>query len=419
MNLRLAFRNVFRNRWRSALTAGGIAVAVGMLIWVNCMNEAFFDIMVDSSVGKQIGDVQLHDPKYVDEQTIFNSFEDRDGLLDAVRGAEGVEGVSPRVFSFGLVGHEKRSVVGRIMGVDPAGEASVSGVDRGVVDGRWLAAEPAPPETPREAVVGKALAKQLELAVGDELVLFMSAADGSQADDTLKVVGVTGTGNSDLDRMAVYMHLPDVQFMTALPGRLHEVAIKAAHGFDSRAVADSVRAAVASSDDGPVVRAWQEIMPEFEGLLEFARKQANFMYFIIGLIAALGIFNTQRMSVLERRREFGVLLAVGLAPRKLGGIVVLEALVLTLIGAAVGVLWGGGLSWYHAVAGLDFASFNDQLQGFEFNGISMGSRMYFLITPRAVIEPVVVLVSIAGICGIFPAISAARLDAVRAISGRT
>ena len=419
MNLRLAFRNVFRNRWRSALTAGGIAVAVGMLIWVNCMNEAFFDIMVDSSVGKQLGDVQIHDPEYVDEPTLFHSFEQRAGFLDAVQGAAGVGAVSPRVFSFGLVGHETRSVVGRVMGVDPAGEASVSGVDRGVEQGRWLAPEPAEVDAPREVVVGKALARQLEVKTGDELVLFMSAADGSQADDVLKVVGVTSTGNSDLDRMALYMHLPDVQFMTALEGRLHEVAIKAAHGFESRTVADAVRAAVASAGEGPVTRAWQEIMPEFEGLLDFAREQAKFMYFIIGLIAALGIFNTQRMSVLERRREFGVLLAVGLAPRKLGGIVVLEALTLTLIGAAFGVLWGGGLSWYHAVAGLDFAAFNDQLQSLDFNGISMGSRMYFLITPRAVVEPVVVLVTIAGICGLFPAISAARLDAVRAISGRT
>lgn len=424
MNTRLAFRNIFRNRWRSLLTAGGIATAVGMLIWVNCMNEGFIDLMVENAISKQLGDVQLQSAEYIEEPSIFHAMDGDEVALDAIRQTVGVEGASARIYGFALVGHERRSVVGQLIGVDPAAEDSVSGVGGGMREGVWLSPEPAPVPGPRQAVLGKTIAKQLQVAVGEELVFFLQAADGSLGNDVLEVVGITGTGNSSLDRMAVYMHLADVQYATALAGKVHEVAVNVLKGHDTRVVAAAIRAhnpspGEAGASSAPVVRPWQEIMPEFEGLIEFARGQAWFMYFIIGLIAALGILNTQRMSVLERRREFGVLLAIGLAPRKLGGVVVAEAVILTAFGALLGILWGGGLSWYHTVAGFDFAAFSDQIQGFEFGGMSMESRMYFIMTPQAVLEPALVLVAIAGLCGLWPAWAAARLDAVRAISGRT
>ena len=416
MNLRLAIRNIFRNRWRSALTAGGIAVAVGMLVWANCMNDAFLELMVENSIGRQLGEVQIQTAEYIDEPSIFNGMPDDPAMLKAVRETAGVEAASARVLAFGLIGHEKRSVVGQMIGVDPAQEAAVSGIDEGVEAGAWLTPEPAPIPGPRQVVLGKALAKQLDTKIGDELVVFLQAADGSLGNEVLKVQGIAGTGNSELDRIALYGHLSDVQYLTALDGKVHEVAVSLARGADSRLVAEDLRARVTS---GPVVRAWQEIMPEFEQLLEFARNQSFFFYFVIGLIAALGIFNTQRMSVLDRRREFGVLLAIGLSPGRLGRIVVFEAIALTTLGAIAGVLWGGGLSWYHATAGFDWGALGEGVDSMEFGGIAMDSVMYFVLTPRAFIEPVVVIVGISAICGFWPALRAARLDAVRAISGRT
>ncbi|MGM0577752.1 MAG: ABC transporter permease [Myxococcota bacterium] len=421
MNLPLAVRNVFRNRWRSALTVGGIAVAVALLVWTQCMTDAMLAQMVRGAVAVEIGHVQIQREDYVEEPSIFHAFPRTDDQVEAIRGVPGVVGASPRVKVYGLVGHEKRSVVARLVGVEPDAEVAVSGLDEGIVRGSWLRDDPPEPPAPREAVLGKGMANLLDVAVGDELVVFLQAANGSLGNDVLEVVGTVSTGNSMLDRSAIYAHLEDVQYLAALDGKLHEIAVLADREHPPRAVAGAIEAALPPppGESRLVVRPWQDVVPEFAALVEFSDNSLIILYVIVYLIAALGILNTQRMSVLERRREFGVLQAIGMTPARMGRMVVAETLALTALGTVLGVALGAGVAAWHGVAGFDMAMFSDTgASGLSYMGVAFEDRLYFRVTAEAILKPVITLGVVAFLCGLWPARESARLPIVAAIAGR-
>ncbi len=199
MTIGIAARNLLRNRWRTALTVGGVAVAVGVVIWMAHLMGGMNHIMAQSATAVELGDAQIHSAAYIEERNLYNAFPVEAAPLDAIRETSGIKGASPRVVAFGLVGHETHSQVARIIGVEPAAEALVSTTPGRVKDGRWLGPPPKPP-APREVVLGSTLAELLDVKVGSELVVLLQAANGSLGNDLLKVVGVVKTGNSDLDR---------------------------------------------------------------------------------------------------------------------------------------------------------------------------------------------------------------------------
>lgn len=421
MNFLLAIRNLARNRWRSGLTIGGIAVATAMLIWTQAMNDAFLVEMAASVTAVELGDAQIHSARYVDEQNMFNGFASEAVDLEALRALPAIDGAAPRVSVYGLVGNELRSRIGRIIGVDPQAEASVSRIARGVNSGSWLAPTAAPPDQPRDAVLGEILAEKLGAALGDELVVFLQAADGSLGNDLLRVVGFTRTGNSMLDRAGIYVHIEDVQYLAALEGKWHEVAMS----FARRAKVDKTMAelhGLVDSAEGSdlVLRHWEEIVPDLADMLEMSNRSIWVLYVVLFILAGLGILNTQRMSALERQREFGVLLAIGVTPGRMLRLVLIETLVLAGIGTLVGVVLGLAVTSYHVVYGLNMGAFASTGDGsFSYLGVDFASRLFFRLRPASAALPCLMLLAVGLLSGLWPALKSARLDAVRAIAGRT
>jgi len=414
--IRLALRNLARNRWRSGLTLAGVAVAVAMLVWSESMTEAFLDAMVNSAIS-QLGDVRVETEAHAKQPSLYDAFPAPEALLRKVRAVAGVAGAAPRVQTFGLVGHEARSQAALVLGVDPGAEASLP---RSIVAGQWLPAEGPPPAEAgdKPVVLGEGLAGLLSAKVGDELVVLLQAADGSMGDDRLRVVGLARTNTSELDRQAAWMRRPDVAWLAALEGQVHEVTVRLARGADLDEVAAGVRGAVAGAEGPPLaVRTWEQISPELRQMIDLTRLTMWVLYGIVYFIAALGIVNAQRMTALERKREMAVMMAVGVTPQRLAGLVVLEAVLLTGLGAVVGALLGWGISAYHAHFGLDMAAFGSE--GFTYQGVAFGSRLYFVVNARMVIQPALAVLVVGALCGLWPALSSARLELSRAISGRT
>jgi ABC-type antimicrobial peptide transport system permease subunit len=142
------------------------------------------------------------------------------------------------------------------------------------------------------------------------------------------------------------------------------------------------------------------------------------MYLLIYLVAAVGILNTQRMSALERRREFGVLIAIGMRPRRVFRTLLVEALVLGFAGAVLGALLGGAVSWWHATAGLDLTLLTDQAS-FSYMGVTFSDRLYATLSLTTLVQPVAVMLLVAVLSGLWPAWTAARLAPAPTIAGRT
>jgi ABC-type lipoprotein release transport system permease subunit len=427
--VKLALRNLLRNRWRSALTLAAVAVAVGLMVWTLGMYDGWMDEMVRGTTSVETGQIQVHTAEYVETPRVYHGFSADSALLGRVASVPGVTAVSPRVKAFGLVGNEDRSQVARILGVIPGAEGEATPIRDAIVAGRWLAPAPAPPGEPRELVLGQSLARQLRVSPGDELVVFLEAADGSLGNELLRVTGIVRTGNTELDRLAAYLHLSDAQYLTALGDQVHELMLRTADLDAARAIAESVAVALGARLGAPadgqtvapqtlVVQPWQEIVPWLNQMILLFRRSYAFLYLLIYLVAAVGILNTARMSALERRREFGVMLAIGMRPLRMFRTIVVETVTLGAVGAVLGAALGFLLSWHYATAGFDMSVFTDRA-AFSYMGVAFSERIYFVVTPRTVLQPIAVMLGVAALSGLWPAFRAARIVPAPTIAGRT
>ncbi|MBT8395776.1 MAG: ABC transporter permease [Gemmatimonadetes bacterium] len=444
ISAKIGLRNLARNRWRSGLTLGGIGISVAFMVWILGFMQGWMGTMVQGATAVETVQVQVHKRSYAENPRVYRTFSVNPDLLDAVRDVEGVVAVSPRVELNGLVGHEEKSQVGRVMGVDPALEAATTPVATALIDGRWLAQDPPVYPAPREVVLGAGMASQLRVGPGDELVVFVEAADGSMGNDLLQVVGIVRTANTAVDRMTAYMHIEDARFLAAVEGEAHELAIKtddllgaqetaalvasalgaglqSVPSTDSRSGGEAgsgAEAAISEPDpEGLLVRSWQEILPSIYQMLTISGQSNWFTYLLIYLVAAIGLVNTQRMSALERKREFGVLLAIGMRPRKMFRMVLTESLVLGTLGGLIGTAIGLAVTGYHATAGLDLAAFTDKGE-FTVMGVAFTGKIYAILTPTAVLQPILIMILVAFLAGLWPAFKSSRLDPAPTIAGR-
>lgn len=424
LSVRLGVRNLARHRWRTGLTLAGIAVAVALMVWSVALTDGWIAQMVRAATQVETGQLTVQTAGWSDKPRPYEALDVSDSLFTAIRSVEGVSAISPRVELFGLVGHERRSQVARILGVDPVLEAEATSVHSGIREGNWLSAAPAGFGEPREVVVGSGLARQLEVGPGDELVVFAEASDGSLGNDLLRVVGLVHTGTT-VDRTAVYMHVDDARFLAALEGRANAILVRTDDPDQGIEISDAVAARLGAlrdpegaPEEATVVRSWQELLPSLYQVIALSERSYWTMYILIYLIAAVGILNTQRMSALERRREFGVLIAIGMRPRRLFRTVLVEALVLGFAGAILGTILGGAISYWHQTAGLNLALFTDEAS-FSWMGVTFSDRMYATVTLKSLVQPVWVMLLVAILSGLWPAWTAARLQPAPTIAGRT
>lgn len=428
---RIAFRNLMRNRWRSMLTAGGVAAAVFVLVWMNAFLEGWTGEMIRGATALETGQIQIQTRAYAEESDIWYAFPADERLYEEVEGVEGVEGVEPRVVFSGLVGNDKRSKVTRYVGVDAGRSVDLSDA---LVAGEWLSDEPAERPAAREAVLGVDLARQLDVEVGDELVAVASARDGSMGNDLLEVVGIVEAAHNAIDQRTTYLQLEDAQFLAAMEGEIHELKIRTAQVRRSEQVAERLRpvATAWKSDemadattlvDGEerptelVVRSWRDMLPTIANYLELSSSSMWFIYLVLYFLAALGILNTQRMSALDRQREFGVMQAIGMSPGRVFATVMWETTLLSLFGALAGGLVGTGVNLYFAEYGFNMGAFVAE-ESFSFMGVSVSMRVPFRVTWWGTLEPILAILPVAFLCGIWPALSSARIAPAQAISKR-
>jgi ABC-type lipoprotein release transport system permease subunit len=414
-SIRLAWRNLARHKWRTGLTVGGVAVAVALLVWMTAMLDAYSATMVDAVTEVQVGDIKIQDRRFLETPALQYAVNASDEDKNKILAVDGVERTTRRLMGFGLIGHEKRSQVALVLGVEPDGEPAIS---KNVREGKWLSGKKYVEGQPREVVLGRIFARQLKVKVGDELVLLTNGADGSSMDDMLKVVGIAASGSSAFDRQAAWMDLKGVGWLLNLEGKAHEMVIHLKPNQDLEIARTAIMGVMGSTKDtGPAsVQTWREIMPDLANMIGMMDGSMGVIYFILYFLAGLGILNAQRMSAQERTREFGIMLAIGQTPKHLGSMLVVETVLLTTLGGLVGALMGGAISLHHTINGFQLVAGEGSM---EFMGISIDNLFYFNFTWPMVIPPVLVVMVVGAICGIWPAIASSRLDSVRAISGRT
>ena len=330
LEMRLAWRNVWRNPRRTALTVAATVFAVVLVVFSVALSAGSHQKMIEDSVRTNAGHVQVSGVGYQERQTLEQFLVYDESVAEAIAGVPGIEGQAPRVVSFGLVSQGDATRGIGVLGVSPEREPTVTTLADRVVDGRFLRRG-----GEREIVLGGRLAEVLGASIGDEVLLYGIAYSLETAYDLFRVVGVLQLPEAEMDRSLALISLDEAQRFFVYGDRVSEVAVVVDDSDAVSAVAANLRRVLPSAN--AEVHTWRETMAEIEQVLLLDKAGMYLTLGILVVVVGFGILNTILMAVLERQRELGVVLALGLRPGAVFRVVYLESLFLALFGLAIGV----------------------------------------------------------------------------------
>jgi ABC-type lipoprotein release transport system permease subunit len=399
---RIAWRNLWRNWKRTAITFAAVATSTAVLVASYALMLGWTDVMVKSVTDLSVGEVQIHNPAYRSKRSIYDTIDGPHRIL-AKAGEEGLA-ASARAFGYGLLSSGIKSAGGQFWGVDPEAERAVSDLAVNLLQGEFL---PALPQ--RKVVLGRKLARSLDAAVGTELVVVVQAADGSLGNELFTVAGILKGVGESFDRSLALIHQSDFEELFVLYGRSHEIVLNSRGAMDP----DGVAAAVVAAAGGNEVKTWRQLMPTLSQMLDSMIASVLIFGGIFFLAAGVGVLNTMLMATYERIPEFGLVRAIGASPWRIVREVSVEALVLGFLGSLAGGIVGTLASLYFQAHPIDLTMFVEEL---SFSGIVVTSEVPFVLTPACVWGPVLSMWLVSVLAALWPAVKAARLKPVDALS---
>jgi putative ABC transport system permease protein len=343
----LAWRNLWRRPQRTLLSVLSVAIVSGLLVFVLSFQDGVYGEMKETTLRIFDGYAELQADGYADDPSLDHAIDQPAALARAAVRAPGVTVAAPRINGFAILANGPRSYAAAVIGVDPAREARLSTIPATIQTGRYLT-----PSDTDSAIVGDLLAKNLGVGVGDKLTMLGSARDGSVAADVLRVQGIYHSGIPDLDRSILEMPLARAQATFQMQDAANTIAL----GGPSLSSVDHALPLLRAlaRQTGVSLRDWQQMEPAMSDEIDLKYASSLLFYVALVLVVAFIILNTLLMSVLERTREFGMLLALGMRPRQIGEMVWIELLALALIGCAIGVALGGGVTLWLQSVGIVF-----------------------------------------------------------------
>lgn len=400
--LTLAVRNVARSKARSALTTGAITFGILMTLLLGAFIHGTHRYLIDETMKSTVGALQVHHKGYFeqrDRQPLKLDLEEAGSLEDAMRRVPGVAAVTPRLAFSGLVSNGSTATIFMAQGIDPEREKQVLPWASQQVHGTRLSAA-----TPRGTLMSPELATALGATPGASLTLQATTKNGKENVLDVDVAGtLTGSVLAQSKRV-LYVPLSFAQELLRMRGRATEYVVAVEEGADVDGVAAGLRAALGADYE---VRTWRELQPSLVEVIRIQRVVLLAIGALFLIIAIFGVANTLLMSVLERTREIGTMMAVGVRRGRIAVLFVLEAVVQALLGAALGVGGAYGLVAL-AVAKGGFTMAIDKTQTFTVIPEVAGYQVAIAVVATTV-----------GAClaAVSPALRAARLRPVEALRG--
>ena len=413
----IAWRNIWRNPIRSLLTIAALGGGLVMVILYAAMLEGMTRQMVQYATEITTGQMQLHRQAFVDDQDLYatlpwNYIERIEKRVPGVIAA-------PRLYAAGLASSGDASSGVIIKAVDPVRERKVTKILNHLRQGEskfGLASKADEALLRYNVVVGAQLAKNMHLAIGDELVLITQASDGSIGNALFRIAGVLRPVEPNFDRMGVLMSIEAYQYLMYMEEGFHELALwtndLTALEQPQQAI-DSLLAELATEQPldelggAALVRNWRQLTPAISDMLELSKAMVLIVGFIIVGLASLGMLNTMLMAVHERTHEFGILLSIGMSRWWLLTMVMFESLCLALVSAVAGSIVGTFVAIYFEEHGIDFSA--SMPDGYDWNGIAFEPIMRGYFEPQHLLTSSLLMITIALIASIIPSWRTIRL----------
>ena len=391
---RLAWKNIWRNKKRSAVILGAIAFGLFGGLFATGIMIGMADSMVNTAIDRNLAHIQIHTKAFKGHPSIQNFIPGAEKLIEKLRSRVGMKGVSGRAKIEGMALSPTTNSGVEITGIDPDAEASVTAVAQKIVAGRYF-----DPASSNSVVIGKKLAEKLNLHVRSKLVLSFTGPDGSILYGAFRIAGLFETGSTIFDKSTVFVVDSDIARLLGGTLLVHEIALRLRNDQLVPDVLSSLRSAYPQL----VIESWKDLAPELKLTAELTNVTMLFFLGIILFGLLFGITNTMLMSVLDRVREFGMVMALGMKRSRVFAQIFLETVFLSLTGSVIGIVFGAVLGITHHT-GINLSIF---AEGLSLYGIS--SMLYPTVPLELYLELGVLIVFTALCAAIYPGLKATRL----------
>ncbi|MBU0487897.1 MAG: FtsX-like permease family protein [Bacteroidetes bacterium] len=391
----VSWRNVWRNKTRSLVVI--IAIMLGLtggMLSVGIMNGMAFQ-RIRIAIFTELSHLRFHNPAFVENVDIISDIPQVAGLEEYLSVQPEVEAVSSKILIMGMAATAENGTGVMLNAVDPEAEMKVSDLYSRIVDGDYIDCD-----KKNAAVIGEKLARKLKVKVKNKIIVTFH--NGEEIIQTaFKVTGIFKSQNTSFDEMNMFVRRADVAAVSGLsPKTAHEVSVILKPGVD----VDEFQTKAAAQFPDLSARTWKELQPDLGMMDEFMNMMMLIFMVIILLALAFGIINTMLMVVLERMREIGMLMAVGMNKSKVFRMIMLETVFLTVTGGLLGVLLSEILLAWMSTSGLKLTAFAAGLEDIGYNPI-----IYPEVEPAFYFQ-LAALVILTGIfASIYPARKAVRL----------
>jgi ABC-type lipoprotein release transport system permease subunit len=401
--LRLAWRNIWRHKRRTIIIMLAMGMSLAMMMWYDGLMEGFNQAIYGNAIRVLGGNIQIHAAGYrakVDSNPLLPLTDDSLAVETALSNPE-VIAATRRIVTGGMATNREGAFSLKIIGIEPEAEQPVSLIAQHIPDGRWLAAN-----DQDSILIGRGLADVMNVKVGDRITLVGSDIHKQNRQRTMTVIGIYDIGVTANEKGTIYISLGEAQTLYSLNGQSTEIQVS----LKQLGMEKSVIASIAPALPGYEVESWEQNYPEL-GTAVNRKDTVMSIFSVIIMIAGIGILNLLLMAVYERTREIGLLGAMGLKPRQIAALFILEGTMIGVVGAAMGVVMGLMINGYLRTVGMDFASYANMT---EYMALISG-RIYPTLGLDRVLWRVITVIVICTLAAWIPAREASHREPAEAL----
>jgi len=400
MLFKVAWRNIWRNKMRSIVVISSVAVGLFAGMFIIAFFMGLVKQEINSAVETQLSHIQIHSPAFPDDKDVKDTIQNGATLIKKLQKDSSIKGLSARLVTTGMISSYSTASGVEIHGIIPEDEKRISSISGEIKQGVYFSGKK------NEIVIGEKLVQKLGVKLHSKIVLTFQSASGDLTAGSFRISGIFRSRNSAFDEMTVFTNFDDLGQLLGTGAGMHEIAIILK---DEQKV-DFVAGKLKKEYPSLLVQTWTELSPEMALLTSIFDE---LMYIIIGIILLalmFGIINTMLMAVLERQREFGMLMAIGMNKPRVFFMVVLESIMLTCAGIPAGILLTIGVVDYLARHGIDMSAFSKALMQYGFSNTVYPQLQTGMFLPVTLMTAVTAVLS-----SLYPAMKALQFKPAEAI----
>jgi ABC-type lipoprotein release transport system permease subunit len=402
----------WKNVWRNKLRSGIIILAIAIGLFGGIFSNAFFMGMVDQRVNSAIkyetSNLQIHNPAFLMDESINNGIANADQLLNKIAGFSEIKGVSLRLTESGMAGTAEANAGVIVNGIHPEQEQKVTQIQEVLIEGDYLK------NTDLIGIlIGKKLSEKLNADLGDKIVLSMADGQGEVVYGAFKVKGIYDTQNHMFDGVQVFVNYTDLQNLLKTPESYYtKIAIGLHKNEETIAIKNAIGEKLHAESEAKEIKIqdWSEIDPTLKLMVQ---SMDYFAWFFIGIILmalAFGIINTMVMVVMERTREIGMLMAIGMNKRRIFSMILWETVFLSFVGAMAGMLFSALSLQLFMKTGLDLSMVGEGMNAYGIDTVIYPKAEFSFYITVGIMVFITALIS-----SVFPARYALKLQPANAV----